>query len=229
MGQDSTVLVDRYPTDYVLYNLILKYYYDSEQADILYKEGTQVPERLIRPAGHGFYRPSLIKAQELFTKYDNASSALQLLLLSDGRPSDGIHVSHSEVHNILKSSIEKMASMFGKRFNFAAIGMGNMRHYDCLKSMVESCQDYGGNSSLQVPGLSCAEIGAAFSSVATSLMACQTQLQQQENDHHVEHPAKKQRRVRMCMRENRRLLPVVTEVVDDTFNIYMNEKVERYK
>jgi Mg-chelatase subunit ChlD len=227
MGDDAEVLIDRYPTDNILYNLVIKYYHDSEKADILYQKGTYVPKSLIRPAGHGCYGPSLNKAEDLFIKYDNSSAALQLLLLSDGRPSDG-YLSRDKTQSALKSRVEKMASRFGKRFNFAAIGMGNMKDYDCLKSMVESCQDYGGNSSLQVPGLSCAEIGAAFSSVATSLMACQTELRQC-NGNNSGPTTKKQRRVRTCLRENKRLLPALTEIVDDTFNVYMNERVERYK
>lgn len=226
MGENAKVLIDRYPTDKVLYNLVLRYYYDSEEADVLYQQGTYVPNTLIRPAGHGCYGPSLRTAEELFIKHDNSSCALQLLLLSDGRPSDGISLKYDTVQNLLKSSVEKMASRFGKRFNFAAIGMGNMKDYDCLKSMVETCQDFGGNSSLQVPGLSCAEIGAAFSSVATSLMTCQTELIGLNGN--AEPPSKRQRRVRTCLRESKRLLPILTEVVDETFKIYMNDKVERY-
>mmetsp|Transcript_4249 Transcript_4249/g.8134 ORF Transcript_4249/g.8134 Transcript_4249/m.8134 type:complete len:859 (-) Transcript_4249:146-2722(-) len=229
MGEDAKVLIDRYPTNNVLYNLILKYYRDSETADILYQQGTRVPERLIRPAGHGCYAPSLNKAEDLFIKYDNSSSALQLLLLSDGRPSDSYGLSREKIQSILKSRVEKLASRFGKRFNFAAIGMGNLKDYDCLKSMVESCQDFGGNSTLQVPGLSCAEIGAAFSSVATSLMACQTELKEHNGNNKNGPAIKRQRRVRTCLRENRRLLPALTEIVDETFKIYMNEKVERYQ
>lgn len=184
----------------------------------------RVRDGLIRPFGHGCYGPALAKAQAILAEYDDAASALQVLLLSDGRPSDGSFLKVENIENTLKASVEQMASEYGRRFNFAAIGMGNMQDYDCLKAMVGSCQDFGGTSNLQVPGMSCAEIGAAVSIAATSLTACQTELVSMNGGNQ----QKKQRRVRSCLRENSRLLPVWTELVDETsFHIYMNECVER--
>lgn len=83
MGEGAEVIVDRFPTDYVLYNKIVKFFYDSEEADMLYCQKRRVNDaKLIRPRGHGCYGPSLAKAQELLSKYDDCASALQLLLLS---------------------------------------------------------------------------------------------------------------------------------------------------
>ena len=225
MGEDAEVIIDRWPTDRVLYNRIVRYFHDSEEADILYHKRKDIPQSFIRARGHGYYGPSLKKAQEMLVRFDDASSPMQLLLLSDGRPSDGI-TKGSNIENILKSSMEEMASKFGRRFDFAAIGMGNMKDYDCLKSMVASCEEFGGRSSLQVPGMSCAEIGAAFTSAATSVMVYQTELADGGGPGN-DRPRKKQRRIRSCVRESSRLLPVLTEVVDDSFQVYMNEKVER--
>jgi hypothetical protein len=101
--------------------------------------------------------------------------------------------------------------------------MGNMKDYDCLKSMTGTCKDFGGTATFQVPGMSCAEIGAAMTSAATSLAACQTELAAANAGG----PKKRQRRVRFCLRENSRLLPALTEEVDQSFNIYMNSKVDR--
>jgi len=226
MGEGADVIIDRWPTDRVLYNRIVRYFHDSEEADILYHKRKDIPQSFIRPSGHGCYGPSLKKAQEMLVKYDDSSSPMQLLLLSDGRPSDNISKGSTNIENILKPSIEEMASKFGRRFDFAAIGMGNMKDYDCLKSMVASCEEFGGRSSLQVPGMSCAEIGAAFTSAATSVMVYQTELADGGGPGN-ERPRKKQRRIRSCLRESSRLLPVLTEVVDDSFQVYMNEKVER--
>ena len=225
MGEDAEVIIDRWPTDRVLYNRIVRYFHDSEEADILYKKRKDIPKSFIRARGHGYYGPSLKKAQEMLVRFDDASSPMQLLLLSDGRPSDGI-TKGSNIENILKSSMEEMASKFGRRFDFAAIGMGNMKDYDCLKSMVASCEEFGGRSSLQVPGMSCAEIGAAFTSAATSVMVYQTELADGGGPGN-DRPRKKQRRIRSCVRESSRLLPVLTEVVDNSFQVYMNDKVER--
>jgi hypothetical protein len=141
----------------------------------------------------------------------------------DGRPSDGAVLKVANFENALKAPVEQMASSFGRRFTFAAIGMGNMKDYDCLKNMAGSCKDFGGSSTFQVPGMSCAEIGVAITGAATSLADCQTELAAFNTGG----PRKRQRRVRSCLRENSRLLPVLTEEVDETFNIYMEKKVDR--
>ena len=223
MRENAQVIIDRWPTNYVLYNKIVEYFRDSENADVLYHKGKKIPKDFIRPRGHGCYGPSLHKASELLKNHDDSASALQILLLSDGRPSDSHVLKQKNVDNVLKMAIEKLSSEFGRRFNFAAIGMGNMKDYDSLKAMVDSCKDFGGMSTFQVPGMSCADIGIALSSAATSLTACQTELASKCDAA----GQKRQRRVRSCKRENCRLLPVLTEMVDDTFEIYMNDEVER--
>jgi hypothetical protein len=73
--------------------------------------------------------------------------------------------------------------------------------------------------------MSCAAIGRVLSSVATSLTTAQTELMFGGGQGN-----KQQRRVRHCIRENRRLIPLITEMVDkDEFDIYMNENVEHYE
>uniref|UniRef100_A0A7S3V8N3 Alpha-type protein kinase domain-containing protein n=1 Tax=Chaetoceros debilis TaxID=122233 RepID=A0A7S3V8N3_9STRA len=272
MGEDAKVLVDRHPTNKLLFNRVVEYFHDSEEADREWhrnrggKKGRNGKRQrgprpnmrpgFVQPGGHGFYGPSLKKAEDLLEQYDDghAESALHVLLLSDGRPSDHtfilrdmndnrkksknnkdqicrktmkeeqdeIEEVYKNVRSTLQKAVERMASKHGRRFNFAAIGMGNMKEYECLKELVSSANDFGGQANFQVPGLSCAEIGAAVSSAATSLTACQTALRSATNI-----GGQQQRRVRQCLRENSRLLPALTEVVDDTFDIYMNEDVER--
>lgn len=230
MGENAELLIDRWPTDYILYNRILRYFEESEKADVQYNnykkkkgrnKGRRCDVKLIRPRGHGFYGPSLHKAENMLRTYDDSSSALQVLLLSDGRPSDGVHKKGGSegLDNMLKVKMENIASRFGQRFSFAAIGMGNRDEYDCLKNMTACCKDFGSTSTFQVPGMSCAEIGAALTAAATTLATCQTKLATQGGP--------RQKRVRFCLRENSRLVPLLTEVVDETFYTYMNDKVSR--
>lgn len=114
-----------------------------------------------------------------------------------------------------------MASRFGRRFTFSTIGMGSLKDFDTLRGLVDSAKDYGGIGSFSVPSLSCAAIGRAISSVATSLTTTQTELIAAKGQ---------QRRVRQCIRENTRLIPLITEVVDsDEFDIFMNDSVMHYE
>ena len=85
MGDDAEVIIDRWPTTYTLYNEVVRYFHDAGVADIHYKNnnGRRIDHKVcIAPRGHGYYGPSLIKAQELLEKYDNCSSALQVVFLS---------------------------------------------------------------------------------------------------------------------------------------------------
>eukprot|EP00957_Ditylum_brightwellii_P141263 10762662-Ditylum_brightwellii.AAC.1 len=72
MGQEAKILIEEAPTDWVLYNRIVR----------IYNEGR------VRACGHGCYRPSLDLAERILLKNDSSSCALLLMVLSDGRPSD---------------------------------------------------------------------------------------------------------------------------------------------
>ncbi len=84
MGEQAELIIDRHPTDYVLFNKIVDFFYDSEEADIKYCQRNEKVDdtKVIRPRGHGHYGPSLAKAQAILSKYDDCASALHLLLLS---------------------------------------------------------------------------------------------------------------------------------------------------
>jgi hypothetical protein len=249
MGEKAEILIDRWPTNYVLYNKLVDLFHQSEEADQLWQklQNSQRRERkrprhskkknvkfsqrdskrlndLVRPQGHGCYGPSLLLAEELLEKNDNESSALSLLLLSDGRPSDFqvFNQSRQDARNILKDVTGRMASRFGRRFSFSTIGMGSNKEFDTLKELVDAAKDYGGVGSFSVPSMSCAAIGRAISSVATSLTTTQTELSSSQG--------RQQRRVRPCIRESRKLIPLLTEVVSaDEFDIYMGDTVEHYE
>jgi uncharacterized protein YegL len=223
MGTQAKVLIDQWPTDVVLYNRIVKFFHDSEKADVSYTRQIKCNPNWIRPCGHGCYGPALALAEKVINKFDDSSSILQLLVLSDGKPSDSYLLKDNTANDSIKKAVGNMASKYGRRFNFAAIGMGNMKDYDCLKAMTEYAKDYGAHlSSFQVPAMSCAKIGAAMSSVATSLTLSQTKINGNTNG--------TRKRVRSCYRESTKSIPLLTEWVDDSeFDIYSSEKVERYE
>lgn len=224
MGTRSKILIDKWPTDVVLYNRIVQLFRDSEKADEKYARRERCNPDWIRPCGHGCYGPSLALAEQVINDVDDSSSILQLLILSDGKPSDSYVLNDKSANDSIKNIVGNMASKYGRRFNFAAIGMGNMKDYDCLKAMTECAKDYGAHlSSFQVPAMSCAKIGAAMSSVATSLTQCQTKL-----NGNATNGARK--RIRPCYRESTKSIPILTEWVDDQeFDIYASDAVERYE
>jgi hypothetical protein len=70
MQNDSTILLNRRPCDWVLYNDLM---------ELL---------RTLRPLGAGNYLPALDLAESVLLHNSSGSCALQLLFLSDGRPSN---------------------------------------------------------------------------------------------------------------------------------------------
>jgi len=245
MSDNAELLVDRWPTTYVLYNRLVELFMESEEAHKLlwkkknfqkhskrakkgYKSLTQKEQnrlqKLVRPVGHGFYEPSLNLSKELIENNDNESSALSLLLLSDGRPSDYfvLKKSKQDIQTVFKEVTNGMASRYGRRFTFSTIGMGSLEEFHTLEDLVDSARDYGGLGSFSVPSMSCAAIGRAISSVATSLTLNQTELMTGHAG-----AGRLQRRVRQCMRESRKMMPLLTEVISsDQFDVYMNDDVE---
>jgi len=80
--------------------------------------------------------------------------------------------------------------------------------------MTQSAKDFGSDGSLQLPSLSSSRLGAAMSSIATSLTASQ-------RDDDGQH-----RKVRIVTRENRHQLSLLTETVEqDEFDVYMIDSV----
>ncbi len=185
MGEKAELIIDRHPTNTILYNRIVKLFWDSERADEAYSRGQRCIPGLIRPSGHGCYGPSLRKAEEMLDEFDegDAECALHILLLSDGKPSDGyllfestngngtrtgtrrgdnrkltaeeraerkakVSNAHTDASKTLQDCVEKIASKYGRRFNFSAIGMGHKKEYDCLKTLVVSATNYGSQVSL---------------------------------------------------------------------------------
>jgi len=188
------------PTDWVTYNAVLN----------IYKEGS------ITPRGHGCYRPALSIAERILSQYDSSSCALVLAIMSDGRPSDSARYGGSwrESEQSIASYVASLSSRLGKRLTVSAVGMGSANQFDTLKIMTEEATNHESRGVFQVPSMSSSSIAAAISSIATSLTETQIGMDSQ-------------RLVRKMTRENRKQLPMLTEVVDPAdFDIYMGSNVE---
>lgn len=189
------------PTDWITYNAILK----------IYKEGS------IMPGGHSCFRPALSMAERILSQYESSPCFLMLTIMSDGRPSDSAIYGGSWEKNesAIAGYIATMSSRFGKRLTVSTVGMGSQNQFETLKTMTEEALNHESKGIFQVPSLSSSSIAGAISSIATSLT--ETQLD----------AASFRQVVRRMTRENRKMLPALTEVVDPKeFDIYMSDNVE---
>ena len=112
MGESSKVLMEHKPTDWHLYNEICQIYNQNN----------------VVPVGHGCYIPALEVAEEILSKNQSNSCALNLTLLSDGRPSDHFvfnHSSHSKTFSVIQDKVGALASKLGRRLTLATIGKIN--------------------------------------------------------------------------------------------------------
>lgn len=205
MGETARLHPDLHnlPTDWITYNAILK----------IYKDG------LITPHGHACYRPALSMAERILSQYESSPCELVLAVMSDGRPSDHARYGGSWQDNekSITQYVSSISSRLGKRLTLSAVGMGSANQFDMLKTMTEEATNHESRGVFQVPSMSSSSIAAAISSIATSLTETLTD------------KTSANRMVRKMTRENRKQLPVFTEVVDPTdFSIYMGNDVEHY-
>jgi len=151
-----------------------------------------------------------------------SACALSIMLLSDGRPSDFYlaNTSRDVSKAALAAKSGEMASRFGRRFSFFGIGMGSAGDFNTLEEMSNSVDDHGGEGKFRLPSMTSAAIGAAISSVATSMTQTQTEMTMVIG----KNGKTKQKRVKECIRENRKHIPLFTEVVSsEEFDIYVGK------
>jgi hypothetical protein len=207
LGPEAKVVIREQPSSWVLYNQLIRMHRKNK-----------VPS-----SGHGPYLPSLAIAEKLLTRNTNASCALALSFLSDGRPSDWFldrSKTKREWSSLLAERVGELAKKFGRRLTFAAIGIGNSDDFDTLKEMVDAASDYGALSSFRLPSMTCSGIGDAFTSVAVSLTTTQTEM--------TDVNTLKQRKVRNVLRESKKKAAMPIEVVSSAdFYIYPLARVKR--
>ena len=162
MGNDAQVLIEEYPSTYVLYNQIVDLY----------------SSRIVFPRGHGNYIPALDIAEQLINAGTNESCAIGLLFISDGKPSDHVHLSLSaeESEDRIVDRIALLAKRFGRTLSFDAVGVGDEDNFDTLQRMVDEAKDYGANASFKLPSKTTSAIGDVLQSFASSVTTTQTEM-----------------------------------------------------
>jgi Alpha-kinase family len=203
--ENPKVLVEEMPWTWLLYNEIVDTY----------------ENKLVVPCGHGPFIPSLKIAAELLTRNANSSCALGLMFLSDGAPSDMKFLPAGALpQEAIKNEIGKLASAFGRRLTFTAIGVGHKNKFQTLEMMVDEARDYEVKASLELPSLTSVAIGASFTASVTSTLETQRELTDVET--------RLPRLVRNVYRESKTKASIpITKVSHDEFWIYNFKDIER--
>lgn len=126
-------------------------------------------------------------AEDLLMSNTTGSCALQLLFLSDGKPSDHIRLPRSTLSKseatraqhvgITSERIQALASRFGRRLSVHTIGFaGAGEDFSVLKTMSTCTADFGSLGSFQSPSMTAASLGFAISSITSTLTSTKTEL-----------------------------------------------------
>jgi len=127
MNQISTLLIDRQPHDWLLFNAVVGLLRSQE------------------PFFDGNYVPALEMAEELLLQNAGGQCALALFFLSDGRPSD------IGRRDVLDFTVECIASRFGRRLSVVFVGFaGDDDEFCILADMASRAEIYGTRSSFLV-------------------------------------------------------------------------------
>ncbi|GAX29515.1 hypothetical protein FisN_36Hu009 [Fistulifera solaris] len=201
LGEHPTIIFEEEPCSWVLYNHLVKIY----------------SQNLVTPSGHGPFLPSLHIAENLLLRNPNASCAISLTFLSDGRPSDS---AFGWSYEMIEKKVGNLASKLGRRLTFKAIAIGDYEDFDMLKRMVDAAADYGARAEFCLPSMTSSALGNVFTSVATSISTTQLEL--------TDAITKKQRQVRNVLRESRSKAGQELRKVSDTdFWMYSLNKTTR--
>lgn len=158
MRSESKILIDCQPYNLLLFNTLV---------DLL---------RSSRASSHGNYLPSLALADELLNR-SQGSTALLLLFMSDGRPSDS-SCGHGGSESDITAYIASLGSRFGRRLTFAMVGLGNFNVSDflTLKRMADAAKQFSCHAVFQKPQWTAESLGICISSLASSVTATKLEL-----------------------------------------------------
>ena len=168
MRGEGEVLVKEQPVDWLLYNRII---------DLL---------RTQHPIGDGNYIPSLDKAEKLLSSNPYSGCALQLIFLSDGRPSDrvpsGIMEGYStmieKLEVLVRERISKLASRFGRRLSVGAIAFGqpNEEDFATLKALAEAAKEFNSKGVFSEASLSINTLSETFTTLSSTLTTTKSEM-----------------------------------------------------
>jgi len=144
MNADCTVLIDKQPTDWLLYNRIIGLLRSAE------------------PKSLGNYLPAFEEAERLLCSNTNGNCALTLLFLSDGKPSDEFRREHGwgglsygeKMAQLMRPRIDNLVSMFGRRLVVYTIGFaGPAENFEILRDIASRPSAFGSVGKFQAPSL----------------------------------------------------------------------------
>lgn len=164
MHDSVEVVFDREPMGLVLYNKFVDMH------------------SMVRPRSHGNFLPSLTKAEELFREDDSSgSSALCLLFLSDGRPSDNatgvFNGTNMATEREISNRISRLAAKYRRRLTVSTVGFaGKKQNFSVLEAMAAAARDAGARGNFCRPALSSKSLGSAISQSVSLLTATRTKL-----------------------------------------------------
>lgn len=224
MRDSSTLLVDRKPVDWLLYNALVEFLRSS------------------KPAEGGNYAHAIDLAEECLMRNTRGACALALLFLSDGVPSDpmlcaapdgrrsaqltpkqrlrrgGVRYCLQDSRDArdrkLSSRIGELASRFGRRLTFGTIGFANPSdEFSTLQSLTKECVSYGCQASFHKPALTAQSLQQVLSNISSTLTSSKTEMTSMDGS--------RQRTIRDVMREpHLRLLEDLLRVNNEDWRMY---------
>eukprot|EP00282_Hemiselmis_andersenii_P035154 CAMPEP_0169443004 /NCGR_PEP_ID=MMETSP1042-20121227/9126_1 /TAXON_ID=464988 /ORGANISM="Hemiselmis andersenii, Strain CCMP1180" /LENGTH=724 /DNA_ID=CAMNT_0009554207 /DNA_START=221 /DNA_END=2396 /DNA_ORIENTATION=+ len=132
----------------------------------------------------GNYLPSLAAAEKLLHKFPHGGCALQLLFLSDGKPSDlwtpgstetatGRESLHSKHEALMRERVRELTRRFGKRLTVGTIGFADeKKNFGVLQGMADEANSFSKGMFLHARS----DLGFAISSLVTSLTDTMTEM-----------------------------------------------------
>eukprot|EP00798_Chlamydomonas_sp_ICE-L_P020461 gene20461-27250_t len=163
MNDGSSVLIDRQPLDWLLFNELVRLL------------------RTSHPKQGGKYLPALALASQYLQLNTCGSCALMLFFLSDGRPSDpppqGTSPTRHKQNVQMSSHMRKLASSYGRRLTVGTIGFSKCgEDFSVMQHMAQVCSEYGGRGAFQSPSLTAASLRIAITSLTSTLTATKTEM-----------------------------------------------------
>ena len=162
MGISETILVDRKPHDWILFNTVV---------DLLRKQ---------EPVFDGNYLPALDAAEKLLIFNSYGSCILSLFFLSDGKPSDNwscVPFLRPNLNLLLGNRIDTLASRFGRRLSVITVGFaGPSEDFSVLQHMASRPAQFDSNGCFLAADLNAEALGNAFSSITSSINQTRSEL-----------------------------------------------------
>lgn len=158
MGMKGTILIDRKPHDWVLFNSMV---------DLL---------RSQEPHFDGNYIPALDAAEKLLLSNSCGSCALSLFFLSDGRPSDKLPPGNFGYRHFIGEKIDLLTSRFGRRLSVTTVGFSNDDDFSVLKEMASRPKMFQSDGRFFAARLNPEALSEAFSSITSTLNQTRSEL-----------------------------------------------------